>query len=119
MADDDRVRVRMEVKGWRGRRMKVLVADHAVVTRRLLETALKSWNYEICSATDGTEALCILESGQRPVIALLDWLMPERDGPEVCRVIRARHHGSVDTLPRRMLQKEYGCFQRGTPLRWV
>jgi sigma-B regulation protein RsbU (phosphoserine phosphatase) len=70
--------------------MKVLVADDDVVTRRLLETTLKSWGYEVCVATDGAEALRILEDGPRPDIALLDWVMPERDGPEVCRIIRAR-----------------------------
>ncbi|MGA2982569.1 MAG: response regulator [Terriglobia bacterium] len=75
--------------------MKVLIADDDVVTRRLLEATLKSWSYEVCSATDGAEALRILEGGARPDIALLDWQMPEKDGPEVCRIIRAR----PQTLP--------------------
>jgi DNA-binding response OmpR family regulator len=75
--------------------MKVLVADDDVVTRRLLETTLKGWEYEVCSATDGAEALRILENGPFPDIALLDWQMPEKDGPEVCRIIRARSQ----TLP--------------------
>ena len=70
--------------------MKVLVADDDVVTRRLLETTLKSWEFEVCAATDGAEAMRILETGPCPDIALLDWLMPEKDGPEVCRFIRAR-----------------------------
>ena len=70
--------------------MKVLVADDDVVTRRLLESTLKSWGYETCSATDDAEALRILEEVPRPGIALLDWVMPERDGPEICRIIRAR-----------------------------
>jgi len=70
--------------------MKVLVADDDAVTRRLLETALRSWEYEVCSATDGAETLRILEAGPRPDIALLDWQMPEKDGPEICRIIRAR-----------------------------
>jgi DNA-binding response OmpR family regulator len=70
--------------------MKVLIADDDVVTRHLLETTLKSWDYEVCAAADGAEALRILEGGTRPEIALLDWQMPERDGPEVCRIIRAR-----------------------------
>jgi CheY-like chemotaxis protein len=75
--------------------VKVLIADDDVVTRRLLEATLKSWSYEVCSATDGAEALRILEGGARPDIALLDWQMPEKDGPEVCRIIRAR----PQTLP--------------------
>jgi DNA-binding response OmpR family regulator len=70
--------------------MKVLVADDDGVTRRLLESTLRSWEYEVCAATDGAEALRILEERPRPDIALLDWVMPERDGPEVCRIVRAR-----------------------------
>jgi DNA-binding response OmpR family regulator len=69
--------------------MKVLVADDDVVTRCLLETTLRSWEYEVCTAGDGTEALRILEDVPRVDIILLDWMMPEKDGPEVCRIIRA------------------------------
>lgn len=70
--------------------MKVLVADDDAVTRRLLEATLRSWGYEVSTAADGAEALRVLEDGPSPEIALLDWVMPERDGPEVCRIIRAR-----------------------------
>jgi sigma-B regulation protein RsbU (phosphoserine phosphatase) len=87
--------IQPEVNGWRGRMMKVLVADDDVVTRHLLETTLKSWGYEVWSASDGAEALRILEDGPRPDVAFLDWQMPERDGLEVCRIIRAR----PQTLP--------------------
>lgn len=72
-----------------GRRMKVLVADDDLVTRRLLEATLQSWGYDVCAAADGAEALHILEEGLPPDIALLDWMMPERDGLEVCRIICA------------------------------
>ena len=75
--------------------MKVLIADDDAVTRRLLETTLKSWGYEVCTATDGVEALRILEERLCPEMALLDWQMPGKDGPEVCRDIRAR----PQTLP--------------------
>jgi len=70
--------------------MKVLVADDDVVTRRLLETTLRSWEYEVCAAINGAEALHILEDDSHPEVALLDWLMPEKDGPDICRIIRAR-----------------------------
>ncbi len=70
--------------------MKVLVADDDAATRLLSETVLKSWGYEVCTATDGAEALCLLENGPRPDIALLDWMMPVRDGLEICRIIRAK-----------------------------
>ena len=70
--------------------MRVLVADDEVVTRRILESTLRDWEYEVSAAASGDEALGILENGPRPDIALLDWMMPEKEGPEVCRIIRTR-----------------------------
>jgi len=69
--------------------MRVLVAEDEVVTRRILESTLSGWDYEVTTATNGEEALSVLENGPRPDIALLDWVMPEKEGPEVCRIIRA------------------------------
>jgi DNA-binding response OmpR family regulator len=70
--------------------MKVLVADDDAVTRRLLEATVRTWEFEVCVAANGDEALRILEDVNRPDIALLDWVMPEKDGTEICRIIRER-----------------------------
>jgi DNA-binding response OmpR family regulator len=70
--------------------MKILIADDESVTRHLLESTLKGWGYDVSTASDGAEALRILEQTPRPEMALLDWQMPEHDGPEVCRIVRAR-----------------------------
>jgi len=70
--------------------MKVLIADDEAITRLLLETTLGSWGYEVCAAREGGEALRMFEDTPPPDIVLLDWMMPEREGPEVCRIIRAR-----------------------------
>jgi DNA-binding response OmpR family regulator len=69
--------------------MRVLIADDDIVTRRLLEATLKSWGYGVSAASDGDEALRILEEWPRPEMALLDCQMPGKDGPEVCRSVRA------------------------------
>lgn len=70
--------------------MKAQVAEDEVVKRCLLESTLRSWEYEVCVAADGAAALRISEAGPGPDIALLDWARPEIDGSEVCRIIRAR-----------------------------
>jgi sigma-B regulation protein RsbU (phosphoserine phosphatase) len=70
--------------------MKVLVAEDDKVTRHLLESTLKSWDYDVCTAADGAEALRILEDPAHPEVALMDWQMPVHDGPEVCRILRAK-----------------------------
>jgi len=68
--------------------MKILVADDARVSRRLLEVTLAHEGYEVVLATDGGEAMRILEQKDSPRLAILDWIMPQVDGIEVCRAIR-------------------------------
>lgn len=68
--------------------MKVLVADDEPVNRRLLEILLNKWGYEVSVAADGVEAWRQLQGSAHPRIAILDWMMPEMDGIEVCRKIR-------------------------------
>lgn len=69
--------------------MKVLVADDSLVIRRLLESCLSSWGYEVISVADGGEAWTALSSGDAPAIAILDWMMPVHSGLDLCRMLRA------------------------------
>jgi len=43
------------------------------------------------AAENGREAAEILSSDDSPRLALIDWMMPELDGPGVCRQVRSRH----------------------------
>lgn len=67
--------------------MDILVADDEIVTRRLLARTLEQWDFTAIEAEDGESAWAILTSRQPP-IAILDWMMPKLDGPELCRRIR-------------------------------
>lgn len=69
--------------------MKILVADDNPTFCRILETILSGWGYDTVIAQDGFEALHILQNGESPRLAILDWMMPRMDGAEVCRKIRA------------------------------
>ena len=77
--------------------MKILIADDDAVPRRLLEATLTKWGYDVLVAKDGREAWSILEGDEAPKMAILDWLMPEMDGLEVCRKVREREQ--VDETP--------------------
>ncbi len=74
--------------------MKILVADDAPISRRLLEVTLTDEGYQVVLASDGGQALQILEQDDSPRLAILDWMMPNANGPEICRTIRkqAREH---------------------------
>ena len=66
----------------------VLIADDEPDIRRFLIMQLE--NVEVIEAADGAEALELAKL-HRPQIALLDHMMPELDGVEVCRRIRENH----------------------------
>ena len=68
--------------------MKVLVADDEGATRLMLETLVARLGYEPVLASDGVEALAILERDDSPTLAIIDWIMPGLDGVEVCRQVR-------------------------------
>lgn len=69
--------------------MKVLIAEDDRVSREILVRALENAHYEALVVADGSAALAALLDADGPLIALIDWVMPGLDGPEVCRQLRA------------------------------
>ncbi len=67
---------------------KVVVAEDDPVSREILTSLLKKWGYTVIAAADGREAMEALRSQTDPVLAVLDWMMPGLDGPEICRRVR-------------------------------
>ena len=68
--------------------MKVLIADDEAVSRRLLQNYLQKWGHEVTVAQNGAEAWRLFEAGGFAVV-ITDWEMPEMDGVELVRRIRA------------------------------
>ena len=75
--------------------MRILIAEDDRVTARLLTSLLAAWGYEAAVADDGESALQMIAEQRTPYLALLDWMLPGMDGPEVCRRTRA----SGSTVP--------------------
>lgn len=67
--------------------MKIMIVDDEPLNIGVLTNALKS-SYEICSAENGFDAISLIKEEQ-PDLVLLDIMMPELDGFEVCRIIRS------------------------------
>ena len=68
--------------------MRVLIAEDDLTSRRILESTLARWGYEVTAVRDGGEAWRVMEADNPPQLVVLDWIMPEMDGVEVCRNIR-------------------------------
>ena len=73
----------------RAQAARVLVVDDDEAVRRSLVHALRRDGFEVGAAADGAEALDAL-ARVRHAAVVLDVLMPEPNGLEVCRRLRAR-----------------------------
>ncbi len=68
--------------------MKILIAEDDPISRLALERLLEGWGHEVVSCKDGAEAVRAFMPKDPPQLAVLDWMMPEKDGLEVCRAVR-------------------------------
>jgi sigma-B regulation protein RsbU (phosphoserine phosphatase) len=69
--------------------MQVLIAEDDRVTGEILARTLRRWNYEAIVVSDGEQAWERLRTAAEPTLAILDWMMPKMDGPDVCRRVRS------------------------------
>jgi sigma-B regulation protein RsbU (phosphoserine phosphatase) len=67
--------------------MNILLAEDDNVSRRILAAQLGEMGYEIQEAEDGLLAWEAFQNA-KPHLVITDWMMPNVDGPELCRRIR-------------------------------
>jgi diguanylate cyclase (GGDEF)-like protein len=70
-----------------GKKLTVLVIDDSSVSRKLLELRLSQQQYNLVFATTGREAIELFEK-HRPALVIMDWMLPDLTGEELCSRIR-------------------------------
>ena len=73
---------------------RILVVDDVPANVKLLEARLSAEYFDVCTAYNGAEALAMCERSECDIV-LLDVMMPDMDGFEVCRRLKsntATHH---------------------------
>ena len=73
---------------------RILVVDDVPANVKLLEARLSAEYFDVCTAFNGAEALAMCERAECDIV-LLDVMMPDMDGFEVCRRLKsnpATHH---------------------------
>jgi diguanylate cyclase (GGDEF)-like protein len=70
----------------------ILIVDDDNFMRTIIEASLKAAGYQVVTARNGHEALETFRSGYFPIV-MTDWVMPEMDGLELCKAIRADDSG--------------------------
>ena len=78
--------------------IKVLVAEDDFTSRYILTNLLSKWGYEPTVVSNGQEAWERLKEKDSVWLALLDWMMPEMDGIEVCRRFRETSPGALSYI---------------------
>ncbi|MGH6683451.1 MAG: response regulator, partial [Pseudolabrys sp.] len=76
---------------------RILVVDDVPANVRLLEARLSAEYFEVTTASNGSEALALVERAECDIV-LLDVMMPDMDGFEVCRKLKSNpktHHVPV------------------------
>jgi len=73
-------------------RRTVLAVDDEPTSLLLLVRALERSGHEVLQADSGTRALEVLATGQ-PEVVITDWHLPDLDGLEICRRVRAAPPG--------------------------
>jgi len=68
--------------------MRILIAEDDTVSREILEALLTQLGHDVVAAADGRDAWDLLTRDPVPLV-ISDWMMPDVDGLELCRRIRA------------------------------
>ena len=72
-------------------KLKILVVDDEPINIHVIINSLSLEKYEITQASNGLEALNLIQSGFKPDLILLDVMMPQMTGYEVCREVRKKY----------------------------
>ncbi len=75
--------------------MKILIAEDDPISRQLLQSVLSRWGYHVFPADNGLDTWRIIEQEGQPLIVVLDWMMPDIDGLEICRLVRTKKAGQA------------------------
>jgi two-component system cell cycle response regulator len=68
--------------------VKVLVAEDDAITSHLLQSLLIKAGYEPVAVDDGAKVLQTLDEPDMARLMILDWMIPQVDGVELCKIIR-------------------------------
>lgn len=92
--------------------MRALVIDDSRVMRRIVAGILQPLGFETVEASDGRQALDVLETGTSVDLACVDWNMPVMNGLEFVSAVRRQREWRDLTLMMVTTESEHGQIVR-------
>jgi len=92
--------------------MLAMVIDDSRAMRSILRRIVGELGFDVVEAADGQEALDLMDAGQVPHIALVDWNMPVLDGLGFVSSVRKRAEWRDVTLMMVTTESEHGQIVR-------
>ncbi len=68
--------------------MRMLIAEDEKTSRKILQRILTKDGHDVIAVEDGLKALASIQE-EAPDMLITDWMMPDLDGLELCRRVRA------------------------------
>lgn len=95
--------------------MNAILAEDDPDIQLVARLALKRAGFTVSVVNNGQEALDAIRQ-QLPDVILLDWMMPELDGPETCRRLKADPHTAAVPIIFLTAKSQEAEIQRGLSL---
>jgi two-component system chemotaxis response regulator CheY len=92
--------------------MLAMVIDDSRAMRSILRRIVGELGFDVVEAADGQQALDLMDDGQVPQIALIDWNMPVLDGLGFVTSVRSRQEWRDITLMMVTTESEHGQIVR-------
>jgi two-component system, chemotaxis family, chemotaxis protein CheY len=83
---------------------KILSVDDSAIIRKIIKSAVEVLRYELLEASDGEEAISILNAENNIRLILLDWNMPGMNGYDFLKI--AKSHAVFKSIPIMMVTTE-------------
>jgi len=68
--------------------VKILLVEDSAIERQQIGSFLHEWKLDFVAVDNGADAWRLLQNPDAPNLVLLDWILPELDGIELCHRIR-------------------------------
>jgi two-component system, cell cycle response regulator len=71
--------------------MDILIAEDDLTSKRILESILSKKGYNVFSCSNGYEALQVFSQNPKISLFIVDWMMPQVSGLEVCKLVKEQN----------------------------